>query len=256
MHHEMAGKWALVTGAASGIGRETAVQLAAAGVNLVLADIAVESSDDVTGIESLPGQQIRTIKLDVADCARVREVVGETSREVGGFDYLVHAAGIPGRGPIESLDAAIIQKVFSINTFGFMYLCMAALPDMTKNRRGAIVSIASHIAQNGQANFSNYAASKGALIGFTMSLAREKAPVGIRVNCVAPGPIDTALWRAGVIAQKRDVDSAIAERAQRIPLGRLGSPSDVAGVIVFLLGPAAAHITGQTIPVNGGEVMR
>ena len=256
MSDELMGKWALVTGAGSGIGRETAIQLAAAGVNLVLADIAFNEDDAAQRVVPAPTAQVRAIKLDVADFSAVRETVGKVSQEVGGFDYLVHAAGIPGRGPVESLDDMSIAKVFSINTFGFMYLCIAALPDMIRNGRGSIVSISSHIAQNGQANFSNYAASKGALISFTKALAREKAAAGIRANCVAPGPIDTPLWRQGVVLQNRDVDSAIAERSQRIPLGRLGSPSDVAGVIVFLLGPAAAHITGQTIPVNGGEVMR
>jgi NAD(P)-dependent dehydrogenase (short-subunit alcohol dehydrogenase family) len=254
MSAEFSGSWGLVTGAGSGIGRATAAELASLGANLVLADIAPSGAEDLAHEISARGGKVETIRLDVGDFEKVQSEIGRASRSAGGFRYVVNAAGISGSAPIEALTPDEIERVFRVNVFGTMYVCSTVLPDMMAAQRGSIVNISSLHAQNGQANAANYAASKGAIIGLTKSIAREKAPYGIRANAVAPGPIDTPLWRA---AQRGpDVEAAIARRIRSIPLGRLGTPQDVAGAIVFLLGPASAYITGQVIPVGGGEIMR
>jgi NAD(P)-dependent dehydrogenase (short-subunit alcohol dehydrogenase family) len=132
-------------------------------------------------------------------------------------------------------------------------LCRAVLPGMMERRAGAIVNMSSLHALNGQIGSAHYAASKAAVLGWTRSLAREKGPLGIRVNAVAPGPIDTRFWR-GTMTED-DYQTAKAGRVATIPLGRLGQAHEVAETIVFLLGSGAAFITGQVISIGGGEIM-
>ena len=143
--------------------------------------------------------------------------------------------------------------MFAVHVTGTFNVCRAALPDMIAAKAGAIVNMASLHALRGQAQAAHYAAAKGAIIGFTKSLAREKGPLGIRCNAVAPGPIDTPLWRSWVPAD--EMDAVAAKRAEVIPLGRLGRAEEVAPMIVFLLGPDASFITGQVIALDGGESM-
>jgi NAD(P)-dependent dehydrogenase (short-subunit alcohol dehydrogenase family) len=246
-------KHAVITGAASGIGRSVAFELAKQGAILSILDRDMTGLQDTTGMIARDKAQAHPYQLDVSDSAAVTKTMQEIERVSGSPDYLVNAAGAFFAGPIESLTDDIWLKCFSVNAFGVFYVCRALLPGMMKRGKGAIVNISSLHAQNGQPNASLYAAAKGAVMAFTKSLAREKAASGIRANVVAPGPIDTPFWRKAMIGD--NADAAIAQRVKSIPLGRLGQPADVARVIVFLLSSASDYMTGQVVTVGGGEIM-
>jgi NAD(P)-dependent dehydrogenase (short-subunit alcohol dehydrogenase family) len=246
-------KHALVTGAASGIGRATTMELAQAGVILSIADRDAKGLADTAVRAGRAGAEVKTYELDVSDSFAVNATAKKIEEQTGSPDFLVNGAGAFFSGPIETLTDDVWQKCFSVNAFGPFYMCRALLPGMMRRGQGVIVNISSLHAQNGQPNASLYAAAKGAVIGFTKSLAREKAAAGIRANMVAPGPIDTPFWRGAMVGN--DAAAVIAQRVKSIPLGRLGQPEDIARVIVFLLSPASAYMTGQVVTVGGGEIM-
>ena len=250
---EFTGKHALVTGAASGIGRATAMELAQLGAILTILDRDAKALAETAAMTERAGAKAKAFELDVSDSSAVNETMKRIEGEAGTPDLLVNGAGAFFSGPIETLTDEIWQRCFAVNAFGVFYMCRALLPGMMKRVRGTIVNISSLHAQNGQANASLYAASKGAVMAFTKSLAREKAANGIRANMVAPGPIDTPFWRRAMVGD--DADAVIAQRVKTIPLGRLGQPEDVAKVIVFLLSSSSAYMTGQVVTVGGGEIM-
>ena len=250
---EFKGRHALVTGAASGIGRATALALAKYGANLTILDLNPKGLEDTAAQVAREGVTIVALPLDVSDPAAVSATMRKVEETSGTPDYLVNAAGAFFAGPIEEISDEVLLKCFSINAFGAVYMCRALLPGMSRRGSGVIVNISSLHAQNGQPGASLYAAAKGAVMGFTKSLAREKGASGIRANAVAPGPIDTPFWRNAMVGD--DAEAAIARRVKSIPLGRLGRPEDVAAVIVFLLSSASAYMTGQVVTVGGGEIM-
>lgn len=250
---EFTGKHALVTGAASGIGRATALELAQFGAVLTILDRDPKGLAETATMAERTGVEVKTFELDVSDSSAVNATMKKIEAEAGTPDFLVNGAGAFFSGPIETLTDEIWQRCFAVNAFGVFYMCRALLPGMMKRGQGAIVNISSLHAQNGQANASLYAASKGAVMAFTKSLAREKAANGIRANMVAPGPIDTPFWRRAMVGE--NADAVIAQRVKTIPLGRLGQPEDVAKVIVFLLSSSSAYMTGQVVTIGGGEIM-
>jgi 2,3-dihydro-2,3-dihydroxybenzoate dehydrogenase len=251
--NEFAGKHAIVTGAGSGIGRSTAMELAERGVVLTIIDRDSVGLEKTAAMAKEKGARPQSHLLDVSDSSAVNDTMQRIERERGAADYLVNGAGAFFSGPIETVSDETWQQCFAVNMFGLFYVCRALLPGMMKRGKGAIVNISSLHAQNGQPNASLYAASKGAVMAFTKSLAREKAASGIRANIVAPGPIDTPFWRRAMVGD--DADAVIAQRVKSIPLGRLGQPEDVANVIVFLLSSSSAYMTGQVVTVGGGEIM-
>jgi NAD(P)-dependent dehydrogenase (short-subunit alcohol dehydrogenase family) len=246
-------KHAVVTGAASGIGRATALELAKQGAILTILDRDLSGLEQTASMAAGTGSRAKVVQIDVSDSHAVTEAMHEIENTSGAPDFLVNAAGAFFAGPIESLTDEAWLRCFSINAFGVFYVCRASLPGMMKRGSGAIVNISSLHAQNGQANASLYAAAKGAVMAFTKSLAREKAGNGIRANMVAPGPIDTPFWRKAMVGD--DPDAVIGKRVKSIPLGRLGQSEDVAKVIVFLLSSSAAYMTGQVVTIGGGEIM-
>jgi NAD(P)-dependent dehydrogenase (short-subunit alcohol dehydrogenase family) len=247
------GKHAVVTGCGSGIGRATVMELAAAGAVLTLLDRDAVGLERTFAMAREAGASVTSHRLDVSDSAAVNATAARIENDRGAPDFLVNGAGAFFSGPIETLSDDVWQKCFAVNAFGVFYMCRALLPGMMKRGSGAIVTISSLHAQNGQPNAALYAAAKGAVMAFTKSLAREKAASGIRANIVAPGPIDTPFWRGAMVTD--DADAVIAQRVRSIPLGRLGQPEDVAKVIAFLLSPASAYMTGQVVTVGGGEIM-
>lgn len=246
------GRQAFVTGAAGGIGRATVLDLVRQGVAVVAADRNADDLSRTVAAAGAPGS-VTACPLDVTDSAAVTAAIA-AAEEDGGIDFLVNAAGVFGSYAVESISDDEWTRVFAVNANGVFHTCRAALPGMMRRGSGAIVNMSSLHAQNGQAGAAHYAASKAAVIGFTKSIAREKGPSGIRANCVAPGPIDTSFWRGDKSGEV--LASAMRERVRSIPLGRLGDPEDVASVIVFLLSSGAAYVTGQVVPIGGGEIMR
>lgn len=250
MQWDLTGKTALVTGAGSGIGQAVALELAAQGVKVAVADVdPARARVTVAKI----GQSATPVTMDVSDSAQVTRGVAEAQAAVGPLAYLVNVAGIFQEARVQEITDADWARMIAVHLNGTFYCCRAVLPGMLERRFGAIVNISSLHAQRGQANAAHYSAAKGGIIGFTRAVAREVAAHGVRINAVAPGPIDTPLWRAGQTGP--GLESRRSERVKVIPLGRLGEADEVADAVLFLLSPASRYATGQVIGVNGGEVM-
>jgi 3-oxoacyl-[acyl-carrier protein] reductase len=246
--NEFQGKAAIVTGGGAGIGLAIARTLAQGGANIAIPDFNREAAESAAaelkalGVEALPFQ------ADVADAARMAEVVEATAEAFGGIHILVNNAGITRDNLLLRMDEEQWDAVLRTNLRGVYVASKAVLRTMVRQRQGAIVSIASVVGLMGNAGQANYSASKAGLIGFTKSLAREVASRGIRVNAVAPGYIATEM------TAKLSEDTRQAIRGT-VPLGSLGEPQDVAEAVRFLCSEASRYITGEVIRVDGGMAM-
>ena len=249
----MEGRVAFVTGGGSGMGRETARLLAEAGARVTVCDRDGDAARETVKIVEEAGGIARAAEVDVSDSGAVNRAVAAAADAFGPIDALVNIAGIYRIAAVEDIADEDWARMFAVHVNGTFYTCRAALPGMIAARSGAIVNMSSLHAVRGQANAAHYAAAKGAIIGLTKSIAREKGPFGIRANAVAPGPIDTPLWRGAVPPD--EIDAVMAKRSEVIPMGRLGAPAEVAQTIVHLLSPAASYITGQVVTIDGGESM-
>jgi 3-oxoacyl-[acyl-carrier protein] reductase len=238
-------KVAVVTGASQGIGRDTALALAQAGAKVVLAArneeklAALASEIEAAGGESL------AVKMDVADAEQVKAGFKQVIETFGRLDILVNNAAVTRDGLAMRMKKEDWEAVLQTNLTGAHFCIQQALPTMMKARAGRIINISSVVAQSGNAGQANYVAAKAGLIGLTKAIAIEIASRGITVNAVAPGFIETPM--TDVLA-----DKVKEELKTRIPLGRMGSPRDVASAIVFLASDEAGYITGHVLNVNGG----
>ena len=241
------GQVAVVTGASRGIGKSIAIRLGAEGANLVLLDIDQGSLDRTQAElqERFPSLKVSKGVCNVANLKSVTEAIDRVIADSGRIDVLVNNAGITRDGLLLRLGEEEWDLVLSVNLKGVFNVSKAVSKHMLKARSGRIINVASIVGMIGNAGQTNYAASKGGVIAFTFSLARELASRGITVNAVAPGFIDTDMTQA----LPEDARKALQSR---IPLGRLGKPEDVAEVVVFLSSPAAGYITGEVIRVDGG----
>ena len=244
----------LITGAGSGIGRQTAVSLGQAGDAVAVTDIDAQAAQKTADAIVGTGGIAAAYALDVAESAAVAEVANAVARDLGPVDRAVNLAGIIGFADIEDIADEDWARMMAVHVGGTFHVCRAVIPGMMGRRRGAIVNAASVFALRGQAGASHYAGAKAAVIAFSKSIAREKAPFGIRVNVVSPGPVATPFFARDMTGA--DLETAQSERAKTIPLGAIARPEQISSVIVFLLGDGAAHMTGQVIPVDGGETMR
>ena len=239
------GKTALVTGAAQGIGKAIGLRLAREGavvaacdLNLPLAEATVQEIRD-------SGANGKAYLLNVTDAEEVRRVVEEAAKEFGRIDILVNNAGITKDALLLRMEEGAWDAVLSVNLKGTFLLSKACARLMIKQRFGRIVNISSVSGQRGNAGQSNYAASKAGIIGFTKSLSKELGPRGVTVNAVAPGFIQTAMTE--------DLPQGIKDSyLKQIPLGRLGTPEDIAGAVAFLCSEDGAYISGEILGVNGG----
>ncbi len=246
----LSGCVAIVTGGSRGIGRATVLRLAEAGADVVVNYIHNEAAaEEVARQARAHGVQALPVRADVADIIQAAALVEKTVEHFDRVDLLVANAGVWEGAPVEEMSEALWDRVVDANLKGTWTTCRAVVPFMKRQRSGAIVIVSSTAGQRGEAGYSNYAASKGGQISFTKSLAAELAP-DIRVNCVAPGWVDTEL-NEDVFADKRFKQKII----DTIPLGRVATADDLALSIVFLASDWAGSITGEVLNVNGGSVL-
>jgi 3-oxoacyl-[acyl-carrier protein] reductase len=244
---DLTGKTAIVTGASRGIGRGIATLLAARGAHVVAGARAQNAADTVAEIQQAGGRA-ELVSLDVTDGASVDALVSGTLERHGRIDILVNNAGIARDNLMLRMKRGDWDDVLATNLTSAFTTVQAVLKPMIKQRGGRIITISSVVGQTGNAGQANYAASKAGLIGFSKALAREVASRNITVNVVTPGLIATDMTKA--ISDKAQDDWAAA-----IPLGRLGTPADVAAAVCFLASDEASYITGQVLAVNGGMYM-
>jgi len=243
------GKVALVSGGSRGIGRACALELARRGATVVIGYAArAEAAQETLAAIEAAGAKGLALAFDVADESACAAAVDQVVKTFGKLDVLVHSAGIAVDGLVMRVSQEDWQRQLAVNVGGAFHLAKAASRPMIRQKGGAIVHLTSVVGETGSAGQSAYAASKSALIGFTKSLARELSKKGVRVNAVSPGFIDTEMT-AGINAERRE---ALLEN---VPLGRLGTPQDVASAVAFLASDAAAYVTGEVLRVNGGMLM-
>ena len=247
-HGELSGRVSFITGASRGIGRAIALELSRRGSDLVLASRHPEELHAVAKECEAGGARARAVAIDLADPVSISAGCEQALREFGRIDHLVNNAGITSDGLLLRMKRQDWDRVLAVNLTGVFEMTRALLPAMVRARYGRIVNISSVVALMGNPGQANYCAAKAGLIGFTKSLAREVATRSITVNAVAPGFIDTDMTRA-LPGEARDRMSSL------IPLGRLGTPEDVAAGVAFLLGPGGAYITGEVLNISGGLYM-
>jgi NAD(P)-dependent dehydrogenase (short-subunit alcohol dehydrogenase family) len=253
MKWDLEGKSAIVTGAGSGIGRAVALRLGQSGAGVGVVDLEAGRAEAVSGEIQKLGVKALGLPADVSNSSRVAEAVAHAREMLGPIDYLVNIAGFHERVPAQEITDERWQRMINTHLSGTFYFCRAVLPDMIARRFGRIVNMSSLHGFGKVPGAAHYSAAKAGIAGLTKALAVEVAPHGILINAVAPGPVDTALWRDGMTG--KDLDERIAKRLQAIPLGRLALPDEVADMIVFFLSAANRHVTGQVVHFNGGELM-
>ncbi|MFQ6108286.1 MAG: SDR family NAD(P)-dependent oxidoreductase [Candidatus Aminicenantales bacterium] len=245
------GKKALITGASRGIGRATAILFAEAG-----ADVAInfrihrEAAEETKRQIEKRGREALLLQADLARREEINRMVEKLIDKWGQIDILVNNAGIWTYGEMGNMDDSIWSETMKINLDGVFRTCNAVVPFMKEKRKGGIINVSSTAGVRGEAFHSHYAASKGALIAFTKSLAVELAPYNIRVNCVAPGWVDTDM--CAEVFQDPDFRQRVEES---IPLRRIPSSEDIAGPILFLASDLARHISGEVLNVSGASVL-
>ena len=244
-------KTAIVTGAGSGIGREAALGLARDGANVVLGDLSLERAQAVAAEISAIGGTAAPVQVDVADADLVRTMVAVTMEKFGKIDILVSNAGWDKVMPFVSTDEELWDRVIAVNYRGHLACAHAVVPHMIEAGSGKVVLVASDAGRVGSSGEAVYSGAKGAVIAFSKALARETARAGINVNCVAPGLTDTPM----LTNVSEGNEKLMAAIIRAIPLGRVGTPEEVARAVLFLVSSDADYITGQTLSVNGGLSM-
>lgn len=239
---------ALVTGAGSGIGAAIAERLAADGHEVAVNDLHRDAAEATAARLRATGGTAMALAGDVSDESAVVAMLSETIATLGAPQILVNNAGFGHQAPFLDITPADFDRIFAVHVRGTFLMTRACLPAMLAAKSGIIVNMASQLGQIGGVELVHYAAAKAAIIGMTKSLAREVSARGVRVNAVAPGPVNTPL----VAALSEDWKSA--KRAS-LPLGRFGEPAEIGGVVSFLCSPDAALFVGQTLGPNSGDVM-
>jgi NAD(P)-dependent dehydrogenase (short-subunit alcohol dehydrogenase family) len=247
MRETLAGRHALVTGGASGIGRAVAQRLGRDGAAVTVLDVDPAAARAVADALRTDGARARAVAADVADAGAVADAVAEARGALGAFHVLVCSAGIAGFAPLLEMTAAQWDRMLAVHLTGTFVVTQAVLPDMIAARWGRVVTLSSVGGLRGGANLAHYAAAKAGVIGFTKALALEVGSHGITANAIAPGLVDTPMLRGS------GIPPAVLEQSLRqMPIGRLGTPDDVAAVCAFLVSEEAGFVTGQVVSPNGG----
>lgn len=245
---DLSGKVALVTGAGDGIGKGAAQILANAGASVVVSDINMEKARKVVAEVEAAGGKALPFCCDVLDDSKLKELIDFTVDNYGTLNILVNNAGLGGGGrenPFE-IDRSYLERIYAINVFVPWQLIKLAAPYMSESGYGSVINITSVSSVNREANMAIYSSSKAALNHMTANLAFDYGPMGIRINCVAPGATKTS---ALVSVLTPEIE---AKMLAHTPLHRLGEVSDIAGCILFFASPASSWISGQVLMVNGG----
>jgi len=244
----MAQEVAIVTGAGSGIGRAVAHRLARDGMAVVVNDVSGERAELVAEEIGASNYLAKAIAGDVSREDDVAAIVAFARSAFGDCSVMVNNAGIVHQARFVDLTPADFDRMFAVHVRGAFLCTRAVLPAMLAKERGIVINVASQLGQIGGVELVHYSAAKAAIIGMTKSLAREVSAQGVRVNAVAPGPINTPL----VMALSKDWREA---KAKELPLGRFGEPDEVAATVSFLASPEASLYVGQTLGPNSGDVM-
>ncbi len=248
----LAGKVALVTGGGRGIGAAVVEALAAEGAAVAVCDINADAAAEVAGqVAEATGGRTLPVTVDVASSQSVGAARALVEAELGPIEILVTVAGLNLSERFAEADGSGWQRVIDVNLFGTFHPCREVLPGMVERGRGRIITFGSDAGKVGSAGNAVYAATKGGVIAFTKTLAREVAAQGITVNCVCPGPTDTPMTQELGADNPKLFDAL----ARAIPMRRLGRPEELAATVAFLAGDGAAFITGQAISVSGGLTM-
>ena len=243
------GKLALVTGASRGIGRAIALELGRQGAVVAGTATAPTGADSIADLLRGEGLAGKGYVLNVADETGMQRLIESVQADLGSIHILVNNAGITRDNLLMRMKDSEWDEVMAVNLTAVFRLCRLVVRDMLRAREGRIVNVTSVSGEMGNAGQTNYAAAKAGVIGFSKSLAREIGSRNVTVNCVAPGFIDTDMTRSIADPQRQAV-------MQHIPLARFGTAEEVAAAVAFLASPAAGYITGATLDVNGGMLMR
>ena len=249
----LSGRNAIVTGGASGIGRAICLRLGEEGCGVGVFDVNGDGAAQTAAAIADAGGSAEAFAVDITDLAAVEAGVREFEGKIGPTDILVNNAGWDKILPFLKTEPDLWKKVIEINLYGPLHMHYAVLPGMVERKAGSIINISSDAGRVGSSGEAVYSATKGGIISFTKTMARELTRAGIRLNAVCPGPTDTPLF-----AQVAEGESGqkVAEALQRaIPMRRLGQPDDYPGIVAFLASDDAGYITGQTISVSGGLTM-
>ena len=245
----LAGKKALVTGGSRGIGKATALALAEAGAAVAINyQHSAEAADEVCRAVDHFGVRANVYRADVSREDEAKAMIDAVTKDFGAIDILVNNAGITRDKSFLKMTRIMWDEVLGVNLNGVFHVTRLLLPAMVEAGWGRVINMTSIVGQTGNFGQANYAVSKGGLIAFTMTLAREVARKGVTVNAVAPGFIETDMTKDMTAA-------ALSAVTSMTPMGRLGKPEEVAAAVRFLASPQASYITGQVIPVNGGMYM-
>lgn len=242
-------KLALITGSTRGIGKAIAEAFAKNGANLILnARDKIKSEAFATELRNKYNIEVFVVLFDVSNYDEVKQGFKEIFKISKKIDVVVNNAGILDDALVGMVTKEQIEKTFSINTFGVLYVSQYAARMMSKNKEGSIINISSIIGSNGNEGQVVYGGSKAAVIGITKSLAKELAPSNVRVNAIAPGFIDTDMTRS-------ITESKYQDRMNSIKMGRIGTPEDIANTAIYLASDLSSYVTGQTIGVDGGMLI-
>ena len=260
MADRLAGRHALLTGAGGGIGLAVTEAYLREGASCSVVELSAQPSAELAALLASHPQHLHYVAGDVSNSDSIAAMVHSARQRFGNIDTLFNNAALFDMAPLLESDERMYQRLFDVNVKGMFFVMQAVLKQMVDEAKtGSVINLASQAGRRGEALVAHYCASKAAVISYTQSAALAMAPHGIRVNAIAPGVVDTPMWGHvdSLFAKYEGLQPGEKKKAVglAVPLGRMGTPADVAGAAVFLASSESAYITAQTLNVDGGNVM-